>query len=206
MVLAFEQRDRRRPARARISARFAPLFQNFLVTFHTDQPGEVRGKSANLTWAARRVQAELIDSGRLDPAHLVVTVCDADSRLHHGYLAALSFEALATRTESAHLPAGDPLLREPLAADRTPACAQQHLLAVGARAHGAESSTGHPVHLFAQLDRHGEVGYWDVDVIPEDSHMCFKVLFHYGQRVKVRPIFLPGLRRRGGGRDPAPDV
>ena len=36
-----------------------------------------------------------------------------------------------------------------------------------------------------------EVGYWDVDVIPEDSHMCFKVLFHFGQRVKVRPIFLP---------------
>jgi hypothetical protein len=36
-----------------------------------------------------------------------------------------------------------------------------------------------------------EVGFWDVDVIPEDSHMCFKVLFHFGQRVKVRPIFLP---------------
>src|SRR5579859_6577512 len=36
-----------------------------------------------------------------------------------------------------------------------------------------------------------DVGYWDVDVIPEDSHMCFKVLFHFGQRVKVRPIFLP---------------
>jgi hypothetical protein len=36
-----------------------------------------------------------------------------------------------------------------------------------------------------------DVGFWDVDVIPEDSHMCFKVLFHYGQRVKVRPIFLP---------------
>jgi hypothetical protein len=35
------------------------------------------------------------------------------------------------------------------------------------------------------------VGFWDVDVIPEDSHMCFKVLFQLGSRVKVRPIFLP---------------
>jgi hypothetical protein len=35
------------------------------------------------------------------------------------------------------------------------------------------------------------VRYWDVDVIPEDSHMCFKVMFHFGKRVKVRPIFLP---------------
>jgi len=36
-----------------------------------------------------------------------------------------------------------------------------------------------------------EVGFWDVDVIPEDSHMCFKVMFHFGRRVKVQPIFLP---------------
>jgi hypothetical protein len=36
-----------------------------------------------------------------------------------------------------------------------------------------------------------DVGYWDVDIIPEDSHMFFKVLFHFGRRVKVRPIFLP---------------
>jgi cellulose synthase/poly-beta-1,6-N-acetylglucosamine synthase-like glycosyltransferase len=64
VVLAFEQRDPLAPARAeRLSARFAPLFQHFLVTFHPDQPGEVRGKSANLTWAARQVEVALIQTG-----------------------------------------------------------------------------------------------------------------------------------------------
>src|SRR5438128_1998694 len=82
-VLEFEERDPiARTRAARLSARFAPLFQHFLTTYHPDQPGEVRGKSSNLTWAARQVEAELIAPGRLDPQHLIVTVCDADSRLH----------------------------------------------------------------------------------------------------------------------------
>src|SRR5262249_51957897 len=84
VVLAFEERDPFAPARAmRLSARFAPLSQNFSIPSHPDRDGEVRGKSANLTWAARRIQTELIERGLLDPEHLVVTVCDADSRLHH---------------------------------------------------------------------------------------------------------------------------
>jgi hypothetical protein len=46
-----------------------------------------------------------------------------------------------------------------------------------------------------------EVGYWDVDVIPEDSHMFFKMLFHFGREVRVEPIYLPvvsdGAEARG---------
>jgi hypothetical protein len=35
------------------------------------------------------------------------------------------------------------------------------------------------------------VGFWDVDVVPEDSHMFFKVWLHLGKRVQARAIFLP---------------
>src|SRR5207248_4324260 len=104
VVLAFEERDPIAPARAqRLSARFAPLFQHFLVTFHPDLPGEVRGKSANLTWAAQRVEADLIKTGRLDPEHLVLTVVDADSRLHRRYLAALGHHVLSHRNGFMHI-------------------------------------------------------------------------------------------------------
>src|SRR5207244_4972713 len=42
VVLAFEERDPIARTRAvRLSARFAPLFQHFLATFHPDLPGEV---------------------------------------------------------------------------------------------------------------------------------------------------------------------
>jgi len=193
IVLAFEARDQDAPARAeRISARFAPLFQDFLITFHVDQPGEVRGKSANLTWAARQVQTELIDTGRLDPTHLIVTVCDADSRLHHRYLAALGYELLSHPDGGVHIYqpailfyANHWRLIAPLRALNSIYSLWE--LARMVPSHRLVTQSTYSLSWTATR----EVGYWDVDVIPEDSHMCFKVLFHYGKRVKVRPIFLP---------------
>src|SRR4030088_509712 len=95
VVLAFEERDPQASARAaRLSQRFADCFGQWLVTMHPDLPGEVKGKSSNLAWAARRAEAELIGLGGLDPGDLLVTVCDADSRLDRQYLAALSHQVL----------------------------------------------------------------------------------------------------------------
>ena len=36
-----------------------------------------------------------------------------------------------------------------------------------------------------------EIGYWDVDVIPEDYRLFFKSYFHYKGDLEVEPIFLP---------------
>jgi hypothetical protein len=193
VVLAFEERDPMAPVRARrLSERFAPVFQNLLITFHPDQVGEVRGKSANLTWAARRVQAQLIEPGLLDPEHLIVTVCDADSRLHHRYLGALGVEVLSQPDGFLHIFQPAILFY-----------ANHWRLVAPLRALNSiyslwELARMVPSHRLVTQSTYSlswnsvsTVGYWDVDVIPEDSHMCFKVLFHFGQRVKVRPIFLP---------------
>ena len=193
VVLAFEERDPIAPARAqRLSARFAPLFQHFLLTFHPDQDGEVRGKSANLTWAAKRVEAELIETGRLDPDHLIVTICDADSRLHHRYLGALGHDVLSNPNGFLHIFQPAILFYANHWRLIAPLRALNSIYSLWELARMVPSHrlvTQSTYSLSWRVIR--EVGYWDVDVIPEDSHMCFKVLFHYGQRVKVRPIFLP---------------
>jgi hypothetical protein len=193
VVLAFEERDPMAPARAsRLSARFAALFQHFLITFHRDQDGEVRGKSANLTWAARGVAEELIESGQLDPERLVVTICDADSRLHHRYLAALGYEVLKHPDGFLHIFQPAILFYANHWRLIAPLRALNSIYSLW------ELARMVPTHRLVTQSTYSlswkaihEVGYWDVDVIPEDSHMCFKVLFHFGRRVKVRPIFLP---------------
>jgi hypothetical protein len=193
VVLAFEERDPIAPARAqRLSARFAPLFQHFLITFHPDLPGEVRGKSSNLTWAAQRVEADLIQTGRLDPAHLVLTVVDADSRLHRRYLAALAHDVLSDPNGFMHIfqpailfYANHWRLIAPLRALNSIYSLWE--LARMVPKHRLVTQSTYSLSWKAVSD----VGYWDVDVIPEDSHMCFKVLFHFGRRVQVCPIFLP---------------
>ncbi len=193
VVLAFEERDPIAPARAqRLSARFAPLFQHFLITFHPDLPGEVRGKSSNLTWAAQRVETDLIQTGRLDPAHLVLTVVDADSRLHRRYLAALAHDVLSDPNGFMHIfqpailfYANHWRLIAPLRALNSIYSLWE--LARMVPKHRLVTQSTYSLSWKAVSD----VGYWDVDVIPEDSHMCFKVLFHFGRRVQVCPIFLP---------------
>ncbi|HEV7664734.1 MAG TPA: glycosyltransferase family 2 protein [Chloroflexota bacterium] len=193
VVLAFEERDPVAHSRAeRLSARFAPLFQHFLITFHPDAEGEVRGKSANLTWAAKQVQVKLIESGKLDPEHLIVTVCDADSRLHRRYLAALSHDVLSHEHGFLHIFQPAILFYANHWRLIAPLRALNSIYSLW------ELARMVPTHRLVTQSTYSlswravrEVGYWDTDVIPEDSHMCFKVLFHYGQRVKVRPIFLP---------------
>jgi hypothetical protein len=193
VVLAFEERDPLAPVRAkRLSERFAPLFQHLLITFHSDRDGEVRGKSANLTWAAQRVAKELIETGQLDPERLIVTVCDADSRLHRRYLAALGHEVLQHPDGMLHIfqpailfYANHWRLIAPLRALNSIYSLWE--LARMVPSHRLVTQSTYSLSWKAVW----EVGYWDVDVIPEDSHMCFKVLFHYGRQVRVRPIFLP---------------
>jgi hypothetical protein len=193
IVVAFEERDPIAPARAqRLSARFAPLFQHFLITFHPDLPGEVRGKSSNLTWAAQRVEADLIQTGRLDPENLMLTVVDADSRLHRRYLAALGHDVLSHPNGFLHIFQPAILFYANHWRLIAPLRALNSIYSLW------ELARMVPSHRLVTQSTYSlswksvrEVGYWDVDVIPEDSHMCFKVLFHFGRRVKVRPIFLP---------------
>src|SRR5699024_12201413 len=53
---------------------FAGQFWDLLVTSHPyGMPGEVRGKSSNEDWAARRAVEELVDREGLNIDHLTVT-------------------------------------------------------------------------------------------------------------------------------------
>lgn len=193
VVLAFEERDDGAPARARrLTARFGGLFGHWLLTFHPDLPGEVKGKSSNLAWAAQRAEEELVRTGRLDPACTLVTVLDADSRIHPEYLAALGYASLTHPNGDLHLYQPAILFyanywRLPLPLRAVNSVFSLYSLARLASGHRlVPQSTYSLSWRVAQ-----EVGFWDVDVIPEDSHMFFKVWLHVGARVRTSAIYLP---------------
>jgi Glycosyl transferase family group 2 len=193
VVLAFEGRDAEGPARAaRLSRRFAACFRQWLVTVHPDLPGEVRGKSSNLAWAARRVDDRLIATGRLDPANLLVTVCDADSRLDRQYLAALGHHLLSHRDGRLHLYQPAILFyanhaRLPLALRAVSSVFSLYSLARLEASHRLVPQSTYSL-TWSTARR---VSFWDVDVVPEDSHMFFKVWLQLGKQVRTRAIHLP---------------
>jgi hypothetical protein len=123
---------------------------------------------------------------------LIVTICDADSRLHQRYLSALGHEVLSHPDGLLHIFQPAILFYANHWRLIAPLRALNSIYSLWELARMVPSHrlvTQSTYSLSWKAIR--EVDYWDVDVIPEDSHMCFKVLFHFGERVKVRPIFLP---------------
>ena len=193
VVLAFEERDAEAPARAqRVTEQYASRFGKWLVTMHPDVPGEVKGKSSNLAWASRRIEDELIATGRLDARNLVVTVCDADSRFDRQYLAALGQHVLSHPHGRLHIYQPAILFyanhaRLPLGLRAVSSVFSLYSLARLAASHRLIPQSTYSLSWWAAR----RVSYWDVDVVPEDSHMFFKVWLHLGKRVRVRAIHLP---------------
>lgn len=203
VALAFEARDSEAPLRAqRLLQRFRPRFGLMTSFFHPLQAGEVAGKSSNLAWAAPRAERWLARRG-IDSADVLVTVCDADSRLHAKYLSALSHAHLTdpNRADRLYQPAllfhaNLDRLPPPLRATNSAYSAWSLArLALGRRL-VLQSTYSLP------LDLCRSVGYWDADVIPEDSRLCFKVLLHRGAQAQVKPIYLPVLADAAEGATP----
>jgi cellulose synthase/poly-beta-1,6-N-acetylglucosamine synthase-like glycosyltransferase len=193
VVLAFEERDPQAPARAvRLSDLFAHRFGEWLITMHPDRPGEVKGKSSNLAWAARRVQDELIATSRLDARNLLVTVIDADSRMDRQYLAALAYEVLSHPNGRLHIYQPAILFYANYARLAVPLRAVSSVFSLYSLARLAATHRLVPQSTYSlSWWSARRVGFWDVDVVPEDSHMFFKVWLHLGKRVRARAIFLP---------------
>ena len=193
VVMAFEERDAEAPARAaRLTRRFARRFGHWLVTMHPDLPGEVKGKSSNLAWAARAVQEELIATGELDARNLLVTVCDADSRMDRQYLAALAHQVMDHPYGRLHIYQPAILFYANYARLAFPLRAVSSVFSLYSLARLAAQHRLIPQSTYSlSWWAARRVGFWDVDVVPEDSHMFFKVWLHLGKRVQTRAIHLP---------------
>ena len=153
------------------------------MTYHPDREGEIRGKSSNLAYAARWAKHALVDEIGVDIRDVIVTVCDADSRLHPKYLSALTFGFITN--PSRRYAIWQPALMFYSNIWRIPAVAR---ISAGLYSVWQLSRLVASYKLVTQstyslgLATCHAVGYWDVDVIPEDSRMFFKVFFALGPR------------------------
>lgn len=193
VVLAFEGRDPEARSRsAALLGRFQGRFAGIWATFHHDRPGEIRGKSSNLAFAGRWAKERLVDELGVNLDSVLVTVCDADSRLHARYLAALTHGFLTDTNPHSRI--FQPALMFYANLWRIPSVVR---IMAGLHSVWQLSRLVTSYKLVTQstyslsLATCDRVGYWDPDVIPEDSRMFFKVLFALGEKVRVRPIFLP---------------
>jgi hypothetical protein len=194
-VLAMEGAEPGADAKGQaLAAEFDGLFAGLLVTLHpANLPGEVRGKSANEAWAARRTVEQLVERGAHSIDHLTVTSCDADTQFPEGYFEALTC-LFATDQRRYRRFWQAPIffynniwqvpgpLRIPNALSGL-----IHLGRLSRKRRVLFSQSTYSLSMRLARD----VGYWDTDIIPEDWHMFLKCFYETHGAVDVEPLMFP---------------
>lgn len=173
--------------------KYARFFKFFWITNHPQIAGEVKGKSSNMAWAGKWTAKKLEELG-FDLRHVTVTSCDADVLLHPKYYSYLTYSFLSDPDREYHFYQSAILFYSNI-----------WRIPLPGRVINTISSILN-LSMLPQTDRFinfstyslsfatvVKVGFWGVDVIPEDYHLFFKTYFALGEKVKTQPIYLPVL-------------
>lgn len=194
VVVAFEQREGKeaRDKAREISKKYKGKFANLIVTFHPDIGGEVKGKSSNEAYAGKIAKKLLVGKQKHDINFITVTSKDADGELHEKYLSCLTYKFLTS--ERPHLLFWQPIILFYSNIWRVPAPIRVMMALSSIWQTGSVNRVDRLVNYSMyslSLKLLDDVGYWDVDVIPEDYRIFFKSYFAKDGKVEVEPLHLP---------------
>lgn len=194
IMISFEERE---GANAKLKAKqltteFGSLFGHVWTTFHPDIQGEIKGKSSNTCWGAKRAKELLVDKAGIEIEKITITSEDADAKFHFHYFANLTFEFLRSPKPFNRIWQGGIMFYNNIWQVPPPVRVMATVFSVT------------QIYILMRRDRlvnfstystslkHVEdIGYWDTDVIPEDYRLFFKSYFAKKGDFQVEPIFLP---------------
>lgn len=193
VILASEERAGQPAAgiASRLKDEFAAGFFAFFVTVHPDGlEGELKGKSANASWAMRAVVPELEKAG-INPDNVVVSNFDSDTIIHNEYLARVSYEYLTApnphRASYQPIPVYNNNMWDSPALVRLVAINNTFFQILEcSRPNRLRTFSSHSMSLRALID----VGYWRKDLVNEDGYIFWQCYLHYEGDYRVIPLFV----------------
>jgi len=194
IMLSFEEREgeKARKKARELKKAYGRLFGNLWVTYHPELPGEVKGKSSNTAWGAKEAKRLLIDEEGKNIDYVTITSEDADVLLNRQYFACLTYHFLDDPDRyhiiwQAVLLFYNNIWKVPMPVRVFSSMASVMQLYVVTRKDRLINFSTYTTSL-KMID---QIGYWDVDVIPEDWRLFFKAFFELDGQIKVEPVFLP---------------
>ncbi len=193
IVLAGEERDKDNFFKIveKIKKKYETKFFKFLITLHPKNlPGEIPSKGSNIHWAGRQAQ-KLIDQLKIPYEDVIVSCLDVDTCVHKEYFGYLAHTYLSTPnpTRCSYQPIAifnnniwdSPALTRVVARGTT-----FWLLMELARSHLYFTFSSHSMSFKALV----EVGFWQPDVISEDSRIFLQCFNYYNGHYKVVPLYM----------------
>ncbi len=194
VVLAGEARDAERFATIQkdVLPAFAGKFGALMTTVHpVGLPDEIPGKGSNLHWSGHEAVPKILAMG-FAPENVIVSSFDVDTIVHPHYFSCLTWHYLTVDepTRSSYQPVAlynNNLWESPAAVRIAMFGTTFWLMTELARPEGMMTFSSHSMSLRMLID----VGYWQKDIVSEDSRIFLQGLVQYAGRYRVTPIHLP---------------
>lgn len=195
VVLASEERGYKntKGSIAKIEKEFKSAFFKFLITVHpADLPGEIPGKGSNETWAAKEVRRSVIDPLQIPYDNILASVFDVDTQVPPGYFARLTYVFLTSphreRSSFQPIPFFTNNIYEAPALGRVISFSATfwHMMQQS-RPERLTTFSSHSMPFKALV----EIGFWQTNIVSEDSRIFWQCYLHYGGNWRVVPLHYP---------------
>lgn len=175
-----------------IEKEFGDKFFKFMTTVHPKGlPGEIVGKGSNIHWAGHRAK-EVIDTMGIPYEDIIVSSFDIDTSVHPQYFACVTQTYLThprpTRSSYQPIALYNNNIWDAPALIRIAAFGTTFwLMSELSRSQRLSTFSSHSMSFRALVD----VGFWEKDIVTEDSRIFLQCLLHYNGDYEVTPIYLP---------------
>jgi hypothetical protein len=194
VIMATEERvgPEAQEVAAKIKEQFGNEFYKFFITVHPDGlPGEIKGKSANASYAVQAVMPDLEADG-ITVDQVLVANFDSDTIVHPQYFARVIYEFLTSDKPYRHS-------YQPIAIYNNNIWDSPALIRVvsvsnsfwqfteGSRPDRLRTFSSHSMTLRALVD----IGFWKKDLVNEDGYVYWQCYLKYEGDYAVVPLLIP---------------
>lgn len=175
-----------------ICRNYAGVFRSILVTMHpADLVGEIRGKGSNLRWAGREAQKH-IDRLGIPYDEVIASSFDIDTIVHPEYFAYLTYlySTEGNPTHASYQPVAlyaNTIWDAPAPVRIAAFGTTFWLMTELARPERLFTFSSHSMSFKMLVD----VGFWEPDVVSEDSRIFLQGFCHYHGDYRVVPMYMP---------------
>ncbi|MEK7109697.1 MAG: glycosyltransferase family 2 protein [Patescibacteria group bacterium] len=190
LILAFEKRETDVSKKSQyISDKYQNFFKEIISYYHPLKADEEPGKASNQTYAAKIVD-KYVEDNNFDRKNILITICDADSKLPKNYFSYLSFEYLRDKNRLFHFYWAPVLLYNNFWQLPFLVRIQATLSSILRLAFLSQKENLIQVSTYStNLWLLKKINFWDTDIIPEDWHVFFQAFFTFGEKVRTIPLF-----------------
>ncbi len=172
---------------------FDDKFHKLLTYLHPEPPPtELPGKGSNATWATKKVKVEVIDGENIPEENIIVSNFDCDTYVYPQYFSRLIY--LWLTADNPHRHSYQPLALYNNNIWEAPSFARVvansttfWLMAEKARPERLFTFSSHSMSFKTLL----EVGYWETDIVTEDSRIFLQCYDHFNGEYSTIPMYVP---------------